>query len=127
LLPGLPSTPAPPPAALGALVAERPELLSFCFWVAVLGWTLVPAAGPVVLPAEPPVCCAQAADPMTSAEATAAPVKIVLNRISFLRLWSCNPGQRHVPALVAHHRARAAMREMRLAGPKMVGKPAAGA
>jgi hypothetical protein len=38
---------------------------------------LLPAAGPVVLPADPPVCCAQAAEPMSNAEATAAPVKIV--------------------------------------------------
>src|SRR5436305_2080098 len=80
LLPGLPSTPAAPPAAVGALVEERP-LAPSSFCVAVLGWTLLPAAGPVVLPA-PPVCWAQAADPMTSAEASAAPVKIVLVRIS---------------------------------------------
>jgi hypothetical protein len=45
---------------------------------------LLPAAGPVVLPGEPPVC-AQAAVPMSNAEATAAPVKIDFVRISFLR------------------------------------------
>jgi hypothetical protein len=51
---------------------------------------LLPAAGPVVLPGDPPVCWAQAADPITSAEASAAPVKIALRRISFLRLCSLN-------------------------------------
>jgi hypothetical protein len=70
-------------------VEERPLAPPSSFCVAVLGWTLLPAAGPVVLPA-PPVCWAQAAGPRTSAEAKAAPVKIVLRRIDFLRLCSLN-------------------------------------
>jgi hypothetical protein len=41
----------------------------------------------VVLPA-PPVCCAQAPEPISNADAKAAPVKIVFVRIGFLRLGS---------------------------------------
>src|SRR5450631_1829399 len=68
-VPGIASTPAPPPPT--APPSRRCWSLSYLFSVAVLGSTGFPAAGPVVVP----VSCAKAT-PLTKSDATVQSVSV---------------------------------------------------
>jgi hypothetical protein len=89
-VPGLAVTPGAPAAVAPSLACSPTDpagLAGFCFWMAVLGCTALPAAGPDVVP-----CCATAVDPRVSSAANAAPDAQRLMLISELSpMWKSPP------------------------------------